>query len=76
MKNINKFSLAPTKTVTKWGYIFGTDLHSDFISSVSNALKLYCVKNVYNFIENSKILSDNLWQDGLYLNNSGKCKLF
>ena len=29
----------------------------------------------YNFIENSNILLDNLWQDGLHLNNSGKGKL-
>ena len=37
---------------------------------MSNALKYG-----YNFIENSNTLPDNIWQDGLHLNSSGKGKL-
>ena len=48
---------------------------SDFIYAMNNVLKLDCVKHDYNSIKNSNILPDNLWQDGLGLNNFGKCKL-
>ena len=51
------------------------NLHSDLIYTMNNALKLDCIKYGYIFVENSNILADNLWQDGLYLNNSGKGKL-
>ena len=51
-------------------------LHLDFINAMYNALKLDYVKYGYNFIDNSNIIHDNLWQqDGLHLNNSGKGKL-
>ena len=49
--------------------------HYNFINAVKNALKLNCVKYVYIFIENSNIVLDNLWQDGLLLNSSGKGKI-
>ena len=42
---------------------------------MNNALKLDCIKYVHNFIENSNIVRNNLWQDGLHLNKSGKGKL-
>ena len=42
---------------------------------MNNALKFDCIKYGYHFIENSNILPDNLWQDGLHLNSSGKGKL-
>ena len=50
-------------------------LPSDFIYAVNNVLKLDCVKYNYNSIKNSNILPDNLWQDGLGLNNFGMYKL-
>ena len=42
---------------------------------MSKALELNCVKYGYNFIENSNIQSDNLWEDDLHLDNSGKGNL-
>ena len=50
-------------------------LYSDFINALSNALKLEWVKYGYDFIKNSNILPDNLWQDGVHLNSSGNSKL-
>ena len=50
-------------------------LHLDLINTMNNALKLDCIKYGYHFIESSNILPDNLWQDGLHLNSSGKGKL-
>ena len=50
-------------------------LQSDFISAMNNVLKSDCTKYDYNFIQNSNILPDNLWQNGLHLNKSGKGKL-
>ena len=32
----------------------------------------FCQKHGYRFIDNSNISSENLWQDGLHLNNSDK----
>ena len=60
------------KTISVSGLTINNRLHSDFINAVNNALKLDCVRYVYNFIENSNMLPDNLWQDVLLLNNSGK----
>ena len=60
------------KTISVSGLTINNRLHSDFINAVNNALKLDCVRYVYNFIENSNMLPDNLWQDVLHLNNSGK----
>ena len=57
------------------GLTINNRLHSDLINTMNNTLKLDCIKYGYNFIENSNILPDNLWQDGLHLNNSGKRKL-
>ena len=58
------------------GLTINNRLHSDLINTMNNnALKLDCIKCGYNFIENSNILPDNLWQDGLHLNNPGKGKL-
>ena len=47
----------------------------NFINAMNNALKLDCIKYVHNVIENSNIVPNNLWQDGLHLNKSGKGKL-
>ena len=60
------------KTISVSGLTINNRLHSDFINAVNNALKLDCVRYVYNFIENSNMLPDNLWQEVLHLNNSGK----
>ena len=57
------------------GFIINNRLYSEFINAMNNGLKLDCVKYGYNFIENSNILPDNLWQYVLHLNNSGKGKL-
>ena len=57
------------------GLAVNNGLHSDLINTINNALKLDCIEYGLNFIENSNILPDNLWQDGLHLNNSGKVKL-
>ena len=57
------------------GLTINNRLHSDLINTMNNALKLDCIKYGYHFIENSNILPDNLWQEGLHLNNSGKGKL-
>ena len=57
------------------GLTINNRLYSGFISAVNNALKSDCIKYGYNFIENSNILPDDHWQDGLHLSNSGKGKL-
>ena len=53
------------------GLTINNCLHSDLINTMNNALKLDSIKYGYHFIENSNILPNNLWQDGLHLNNSG-----
>ena len=55
--------------------IVNNRLNSDFMNAVNNILKLDYVKYGYSFIKNSNILSDDLWQDGLHLNSSGKGNL-
>ena len=55
--------------------IVNNRLNSDFMNAVNNILKLDYVKYGYSFIKNSNILSDDLWQDGLHLNGSGKGNL-
>ena len=57
------------------GLTINNRLHSDLINTMNNALKLGSIKYGYDFIENNNILPDNLWQDGLHLNNYGKGKL-
>ena len=57
------------------GLTINNRLHSDSMNTMNNALKLDCIKYGYHIIENSNILPDNLWQDGLHLNNSEKGKL-
>ena len=56
------------------GLTINNPLHSDFIRTLNNALKLDCAKYGHNFNKNNTIISDNLWQDGFHLNNSEKCK--
>ena len=63
------------KNVFVSGLTINNRLHSDFINAMNNVLKLDLIKHGHNFIENSDILPDNLWQDSLHLNNSGKGKL-
>ena len=53
------------------GFIINNSRYSEFIDAMNNGLKLDCVKYGYNFIENSNTLTDNLWEDGLFLNKSG-----
>ena len=75
MKIANEFKTYGVKNTFILGLIIKNRLHSHYIKAMNNAFKLYCIKYGYNFIENSNILPDNLWQDGLHLNNSGKGKL-
>ena len=63
------------KNISLSGLTINKRLHAHFINAVNNALKLDSIKYGHNFIENSNILPDNLWQNGLHLNNSGKGKL-
>ena len=49
-----------------------TRLNASFIYQLNNSNKVLCQKHGYRFIDNSNISSENLWQDGLHLNNSGK----
>ena len=60
------------KSISISGHTINNRLHSDLINTMNNALKLDCIKYGSNFIN---ILPDDLWQDGLHLNNSGKGKL-
>ena len=60
------------KNISISGLTINNRLHSDLINTMNNALKLDCIKYGSNFIN---ILPDDLWQDGLHLNNSGKGKL-
>ena len=57
------------------GLTINNRLHSDLINTMNNALKLDCIKYSYIFIKNSNMLPDNLWQDCLHLNSSGKGRL-
>ena len=70
MKIANECKTYRIKNIFVSGLTVNNRLHSDFINTINNALKLDCINNGYNFIENSNILLDNLWQDGLHLNNS------
>ena len=70
MKIANECKTYGIKNIFVSGLTVNNRLHSDFINAINNALKLDCINNGYNFIENSNILRDNLWQDGLHLNNS------
>ena len=67
----NEFLTYGIKSMFVSGFIINNRLYSEFISTMNNGLKLDCVKYGYNFIGNSNILPDNLWEDGLFLNNSG-----
>ena len=40
--------------------------------AVNNVLKCVCKLNVLGFIDNSNICSENLFEDGLHLNDDGK----
>ena len=39
---------------------------------LNNPVKVLCQKHGYSSIDNSNVSSENFWQDGLHLNNSGK----
>ena len=47
-------------------------LNASFIYQLNNSIKVLRRKHGYSFIDNSSVSSENLWQDGLHLNNSGK----
>ena len=63
------------KNIFVSGLTVNHHLPSDFVYAVNSVLKLDSVKYNYNSIKNSNILPDNLWQDGLGLNNFGMYKL-
>ena len=75
MKTASKYKTYRIKNIFISGLTTHNLLHSDLINTMNNALKLDCIKYGYHFIESSNILPDNLWQDGLHLNNSGNGKL-
>ena len=52
-------------TLTTW-------LNARFIYLLNNSSKVLYPKHGYSFIDNSDVSSENLWLDGLHLNNSGK----
>ena len=52
-------------TLTTW-------LKASFIYQLNKSIKELCQKHGYSFTDNSNVSSENLWQDGLHLNNSGK----
>ena len=47
-------------------------LKASFIYQLNKSIKELCQKHGYSFIDNSAGSSENLWQGGLHLNNSGK----
>ena len=49
-----------------------TRLKASFIYQFNKSIKELCQKHCYSFIDNSNVSYDNLRQDGLHLNNSGK----
>ena len=75
MKIASEFKTYGIKNIFISGLTINNSLHSDLINTMNNALKLDCIKYGYNFIENSNILPDNLWQDSFHLSSSGKGKL-
>ena len=74
MKVANECKTYGIKNIFISGLTINNRLLSDLINTMNNALKLDCIKYGYHFIENSNI-PDNLWEDGLHLNTSGKGKL-
>ena len=48
---------------------------NDKVIAVSNTLKCVCKLNGLGFIDNSKICAENLFEDGLHLNDDGKVSL-
>ena len=54
------------------GLTLTTRLKGSFIYQLNKSIKEVCQKHCYSFIDHSNVLSENLWQDGLHLNNSGK----
>ena len=54
------------------GLILFARFNASFMINLNNPVKVLCQKHGYSFIDNSNISSENLWQDGLHLNSSGK----
>ena len=54
------------------GLTLSTRLNASFISLLNNSIKVLCKKHGYSFTDNSNVSSENLWEDGLHLNKSGK----
>ena len=57
--------IIPGLTLTTW-------LKVSLIYHLENSIKELCQKHGYSFIDNCNVSSENLWQDGLHLNHSGK----
>ena len=51
------------------GLALTTWLKASFIYQLNKSIKELCQKHGYSFIDNSNVSSENLWQDGLHLNN-------
>ena len=54
------------------GLTLTTRLKANLIYQLNKSIKELCQKHGYSFIDNSNVSSENLWQDGLHLNNSSK----
>ena len=54
------------------GLTLSACLNASFMCYLNNPVKVLCQKHGYNFIDNSNVSSENFWQDGLHLKNSGK----
>ena len=54
------------------GLTLTTRLKASFICQLNKSVKELFQKHGYSFIDDSNVSSENLWQDGLHLNNSGK----
>ena len=60
------------KQITISGLILFARLNASFMHNLNNTVKVLCQKYCYSFNDNSSLSSENFWENGLRLNNSGK----
>ena len=68
----NYYKNVAVKQIIISGLTLTTRLNESFIYQLNNSIKVLHQKHGYRFHNNSNVSSDNLWQDGLHLNNSSK----
>ena len=71
----NHYKNFGVKQIKISGLILTTQLNAGFIYQLNNSVKVPCQKHGYRFIDSNDVSSENLWQDVLHLNNSGKLVL-